>query len=37
MRNETQAEILEGLAGADTVIIHPGDKIADGVDVSSSN
>ena len=33
-RNGLEAEILKGLAEHDTVIVHPSDRIADGVQVS---
>jgi len=32
-RNEFQAEILDGLEGRESVIVHPSDKVADGVSV----
>jgi HlyD family secretion protein len=35
-RNETQAEVLEGLTAGQKVIVHPGDKVADGTKVASS-
>ncbi|VAW10229.1 RND efflux system, membrane fusion protein [hydrothermal vent metagenome] len=33
LRNTRHAEIRSGLAQGDTVIVHPGDRIADGVEV----
>jgi HlyD family secretion protein len=32
-RNEFQAEILDGLEGRESVIVHPSDKVGDGVSV----
>lgn len=32
-RNGTEAEVLSGLSGGETVIVHPVDEIADGVEV----
>jgi HlyD family secretion protein len=32
-RNGLEAEVLSGLAEGDAVIVHPGDSIADGVDI----
>jgi HlyD family secretion protein len=32
-RNELQAEILAGLTEGETVIVHPGDKVRDGVPI----
>jgi HlyD family secretion protein len=33
-RNDREAEVLEGLKDGDTVILHPGDQVTDGVRVS---
>ena len=32
-RNTMFAEVLDGLAEEDTVIVHPSDVISDGIDV----
>ena len=32
-RNPTQAQVLSGLSESDTVIVHPGDDVMDGVEV----
>lgn len=32
-RNQTNGEILDGLAAGDTVILHPSDRIQDGTDI----
>lgn len=36
-RNEHFAEVTKGLSEGDVVIVHPGDKIADGVRVAAEN
>lgn len=33
--NDAEAEVLDGLKGGDSVILHPSDRIADGVPVKS--
>jgi HlyD family secretion protein len=34
-RNDTEAEVLAGLKEGDTVILHPGDQVKDGVRISA--
>ena len=37
MMNDEEAEIVRGLAAGDRVILHPSDKVADGIRVSKRN
>lgn len=36
-RNETQAEILEGLSPGQKVVVHPGDNVGDGTQVAPTD
>lgn len=36
-RNDVQAQVLEGLAEGDAVVIHPGDRVAEGVRLAPRN